>query len=54
MTNEDYIIEILLKAEKLGLRENVLNEADKIMKENPKLSLSEAYDLSFEKITEHA
>lgn len=53
MTNEDYIIEILMKAEKLGLREKVLNETNKMMKENPKLSLSEVYDLSFEKITEH-
>ncbi|WJJ95734.1 hypothetical protein [Algibacter luteus] len=33
MTNEDYIIEILLKAEKLGVRKDVLKEVSKVLEE---------------------
>ena len=49
MTNEDYIIEILLKAEKLGVREDVLKEVSKDLEENPTQTPSQAYDLSFKK-----
>ncbi|GAA4270527.1 hypothetical protein [Hyunsoonleella aestuarii] len=50
MTNEDYIIEILLKAEKLGVREDVLKEVSKVLEENPTQTPSQAYDLSFKKV----
>ncbi len=47
MTNEDYIIEILLKAEKLGIREQLLIETSKIQKVNSKLSLIDALEQIF-------
>ena len=46
MTNEDYTIEILLKAEKLGLREEILNKAQITRKQNPNISLNEAIELT--------
>jgi len=47
MTSEDIIIEILFESDRMGIRENVINQAIKLGLKNSKLSRVESYELAF-------
>ncbi len=47
MTSEDIIIEILFESDRMGIRENVINQAKKLGLKNSKLSRVESYELAF-------
>ncbi len=47
MTNEEIIEEILYEASELKIREQVLDLSKKIRESNPKMTLLESIELSF-------
>jgi len=47
MTDSDHIEEILIEAYAHNMRDEVINWANKEMKENPKLSKVDAYEIAF-------
>jgi len=54
MTNEEIVDELLHEAEKLRVREQVLENARRILELNPKMDRVEAYRLSMDNIKLHA
>ncbi len=48
MTNEEIIEEILYEASELKIREQVLDLSKKIRESNPKMTLLESIELSFQ------
>ncbi len=50
MTNEEIIEEILYEASELKIREQVLDLSKKIRESNPKMTLLESIELSFNHI----
>jgi hypothetical protein len=54
MTNEEIVDELLHEAEKLRVREEVLENARRILELNPKMDRVEAYRLSMDNVKLHA
>jgi len=47
MTDSDHIEEILIEASAHNMRDEVINWANKELKENPKLNKVDAYEIAF-------
>jgi len=54
MTNEEIVDELLHEAEKLRVREEVIESARRILELNPKMDREEAYRLSLENVKLHS
>jgi chaperonin cofactor prefoldin len=54
MSNEEIVDELLHEAEKLRVREEVLESARRILELNPKMDRVEAYRLSLDNVKLHA
>jgi chaperonin cofactor prefoldin len=54
MSNEEIVDELLHEAEKLRVREEVLESARRILELNPKMDRVDAYRLSLDNVKLHA
>lgn len=54
MTNEDFIEELLFEAEKLRIREEVINTMVRILDLNPKMEKADAVKLALDNVKLHA
>jgi len=50
MTSEDYIIEILVKAENKGMRVSMLSSVSSLLKNNASLSRIDAFEKAYNSI----
>ena len=47
MTNEELVEELLIEASAYGLRQEVIDTATKIMQQNPRMDMYEAYEQAY-------